>query len=108
MFLHAIYRYNLASCIPVGGEVSYEHISKTSGLSVFEARRIIRFAITKHIFTEPREGIVAHTATSKMLAMDPVIHQWIGMVCEELWPAAARVYYPLFNCPGTLLIFLRL
>jgi hypothetical protein len=91
MFLHAIYKFNLASCVPLGGEASYEQISEASGLHVSEARRIVRYAITKHIFMEPREGHVAHTATSKMLVENPIMTEWIGMVCEELLPAAARV-----------------
>lgn len=53
--------------------------------------------MTSRIFREPREGVVAHTAASKMLAVNPLVHQLIGMVTEELWPAAARVGQSLWS-----------
>ena len=43
------------------------------------------------IFHEPSEGVVQHTAASKVLAETPLLRQWIGMVSEELWPAATKV-----------------
>lgn len=52
---------------------------------------MIRYAITKHIFKEPSTGIVAHTAGSQALADVPIMRDWVGMVCEEMWPSAARV-----------------
>lgn len=94
--LHAIYKYNLAVSFPVDEEASYEQISRVSNLNEPDLRRIIRYAATKHIFKEPRSGYVAHTATSRMLAESPVMMDWIGMVCEEMWPAATRV--SIVNC----------
>ena len=52
---------------------------------------MIRYAMTKHIFKEPSTGIVAHTAASQVLAEVPIMRDWVGMVCEEMWPSAARV-----------------
>lgn len=43
------------------------------------------------IFQEPSEGIVRHTTASKTLADTPLLRQWMGMVSEELWPAATKV-----------------
>ena len=34
--------------------------------------------------------MIAHTAASKLLADDPLMREWIGMVSEELWPAASK------------------
>ena len=47
--------------------------------------------MTKHIFKETSPGIVAHTAASQALAEVPSMRDWVGMVCEEMWPSAARV-----------------
>ena len=52
---------------------------------------MIRYAMTKHIFEEPTTGMVAHTAASQVLAEVPSMRDWVGMVCEEMWPSAARV-----------------
>ena len=46
------------------------------------------------IFHEPSEGIVQHTAASKTLAETPLLRQYIGMVSEEIWPAATKVCSP--------------
>lgn len=53
-------------------------------------RRILRYAMTKHIFHEPEKGYVAHTAPSKALMQMPFIDDWLGMTCEEMWPAATK------------------
>ena len=47
--------------------------------------------MTNHIFREPRAGVVAHTALSRVLAQDLRLRDYIGMVCEERFPASARV-----------------
>ena len=44
-----------------------------------------------HVFCEPRKGFVAHTAASRILAEDPKIQDVVGVMCEETWPAYARV-----------------
>lgn len=54
-------------------------------------RRLVRQAAAHHVFREPRKGFVAHTAASHMLAVNPQMRQWVGMVTEEMWPAAAKV-----------------
>lgn len=53
--------------------------------------------MTSHIFQEPRKGIVAHTAASKMLADNPIMRDMVGMVSEELWPSATRVRHALLS-----------
>lgn len=88
----AIYRFNIATSFPSNKEeASYEEISQTTGLKVSELRRILRHAMTSRVFREPREGVVAHTGASKLLAINQLVHQAVGFMTEELWPAAVRV-----------------
>ena len=47
--------------------------------------------MAKCVFKETAEGLVAHTAISKLLATVPVLNEYVGFVCDELWPSAARV-----------------
>lgn len=47
--------------------------------------------MTYHIFSEPRDGFVAHTAASKYLVNEPTMQDWLGLVTEEMWPAASKV-----------------
>lgn len=62
-------------------------------------RRLLRHAMAFRIFQEPSEGIVRHTAASKTLADTPLLRQWMGMVSEELWPAATKVRRHAFRYP---------
>lgn len=87
--LHAIYRFDIASSFST--ETTYEEISKKCGLTEPETRRILRHAMTYRIFREPSEGIVAHTAASKLLSTSSVMREWVGLVTEEMWPAATHV-----------------
>ena len=97
--LQAIYRYNIDLSFGIDEEVPYETISANCGLNVIDLRRILRYAMTNHIFREPRAGFVAHTALSRVLAQNSRLRDYIGMVCEERFPASARV-----KCPdGTVL-----
>ena len=36
-------------------------------------------------------GIVAHTTISRLLAQDKHLRDYVGMICEERFPASARV-----------------
>ena len=85
-----MHRYRIAEAFPVGSEASYTQISNACALSETQVRRIMRYTMTKYLFTEPTPGFVAHTAASKVLAESQSMRDWIGMVCEEMWPAAAR------------------
>ena len=89
--LQAIYRLGLATGFPhEKGEATFGEIALYSGVCESHVRRILRHAMTYRIFCEPRKGVVAHTAASKLLAKNPLMHEWIGMVSEEMWPAATR------------------
>ena len=72
-------------------EASYEQISHACGLNQADVRRIIRYAMTLHIFKESDTGLVSHTAASRVLAEMPIMREWVGMICEEMWPSATRV-----------------
>ncbi|KAH8676553.1 putative O-methyltransferase [Tricladium varicosporioides] len=101
MTLHAISRFNIASTFPVGGTARYSDIASKCNLSESDTRRILRFAMTDHIFTEPSPGVVKHTAASKALAQVPLMNQWLGMVSEEMWPAGVGFVDALEKWPGS-------
>lgn len=88
----AIYKFNIARSFE--NEATYQEIASACGLSESVTRRILRNAMANNVFREPKPGYVTHTAASKMFAMNPLMHNWIGMVSEELWPAASRVNGP--------------
>jgi hypothetical protein len=88
--LQAISRLQIASILPPGGQLSFADIAKLTGLSERTTRRLLRHAMTMHVFCEPRPGMVAHTKTSKLLAI-PDMNNWMSTGSEEMWPAATKV-----------------
>lgn len=99
--MHAITRFNIASSFPVLEEASFGQISQSCGLAEPIVRRILRHAMTKHIFCEPRKGVVAHTAASRLLAQDEQMHDWVGSSTDDLWPAAAQTVNALVTYPNS-------
>ena len=91
MSLHGIYHYKLAEAFPVGSEATFGQIARRSGLNEPDLRRILRHAMAHRIFREVREGVVAHTASSRILAEDMQMQAWTGVAVEEMWPAAVQV-----------------
>ncbi len=90
--MQAIYRFGLATKFPADmEEVTYGELAAAADLPECHIQRLLRYSMTFHIFREPRKGVVAHTAASKLLADDPLMREWIGMVSEEIWPAASKV-----------------
>jgi len=88
--LHAIYRYKIFSTFPVDQEASFAAISAACGLNEIDLRRILRHTMTNHIFQE-RDGKVAHTAATKVLAQNEKMRDIIGIMTEEMLPGATRV-----------------
>ncbi|KAL2059185.1 hypothetical protein ABVK25_000477 [Lepraria finkii] len=100
--LQAIYRFGLATGFPIGkDEATFGEIAASSGVCESQVRRILRHAMAFRIFCEPRKGVVAHTAASKVLAENTLMREWIGMVSEEMWPAASRTVEALVRWPGS-------
>ena len=101
MSVQASTRYRIASSFKLGEEVTFAEIGQRCGLSESDTRRFLRLAIANRIFSEPRKGVVAHSAISKLLVGLPLLNQWIGLVCDEMWPAAARAVDALSKWPGS-------
>ena len=99
--MQAICRFKLASALPVHGKASYSDIARKAGISELNARRFIRHAITKHIFDESTPGVVTHNATSRLLAEDSQIMDWVGASTDELWQSAAQTINAMSSFPNS-------
>lgn len=89
--LHIIVDYGIAKSFPVDQEATFAKISETCGLGEQEVRHVLRHAMTKRIFREPRKGVVAHTAASRLLAQDTTFADYVDVSLGEMWPAASQV-----------------
>jgi hypothetical protein len=87
-----MYRFKIANRFPGGKEaVTYSELATACGLSEPTLRRIVRDLMTHRIFRQTPDGKIAHTSASKLFADSHAIRQWVGMVLEEMWPAATKV-----------------
>jgi hypothetical protein len=68
-------------------------LAKRCELREHEIRSIIRYAIVHHrVFLEPRDGFVAHSTASKLLAENANnIQEMVGLTVEEWAPAYNKV-----------------
>ncbi|KAK0114545.1 hypothetical protein ONS95_014035 [Cadophora gregata] len=82
--LRAVYHFKIAEFVPTKGDISYEALSEKINVDVTNLRRLVRHAISNHIFREPRSGFVAHTSSSRLLAEDAQLQAWVGFFSEDL------------------------
>lgn len=72
--------------------MSFADLAALVPLHEHDVRRIIRYAIAYHrVFCEPEPGFVAHSAASRLLAENSSMHDALGMLFDESWPAFAKV-----------------
>lgn len=65
-------------------------MASSSGLAESDVRKLVRYAVSQRIFEEPRPGVVAHSAASRLLAEDPGLHDYVATCSDELWQAASQ------------------
>jgi len=99
--MQAIVRFNMATSFPIHEEASFAEISEACGIRELDVRRILRHAMTQHIFCEPQKGVVAHTAASRILAEDSQMADWVGVNTDELWQAASQTVNAMVKYPGS-------
>ncbi|PYI04432.1 S-adenosyl-L-methionine-dependent methyltransferase [Aspergillus sclerotiicarbonarius CBS 121057] len=88
--LQAISKYEIATKVPVHGQISFAELGQQCGLSEVNVRRFLRYAMFFHkVFCEPRQGYVAHTAASRFLAENKVIQD--KRVLLMLWYVPSRL-----------------
>ncbi|KAF2757675.1 putative O-methyltransferase [Pseudovirgaria hyperparasitica] len=101
MSLQAIYRYRIALALSFDEEVSYAELAIRCRIDPSDLKRLLRLAVAFYIFEEPRKGYIRHNATSKLLVQSPLLHQWIGVLVDEMWAAGARTVDSMQKWPGS-------
>ncbi|KAM3064788.1 hypothetical protein ACMFMG_008731 [Clarireedia jacksonii] len=99
--LQFIHRGKIATVFPPGEEKTFAEIAAARDLDVNETKRFLRLAMTNYVFTEPREGVVAHSACSKVLAENRYAAAWLGHAVENVWPTLPRVLDASEKRPGS-------
>ena len=96
-----MYSFNIASAVPLTGTISYVSLAEKVNVPMLNLRRLIRHAITNHIFQEPTKGLVAHTSRSRLLLEDPHLNAWVGFTSEDLWLPIASTVKAMKQWPGS-------
>ena len=99
--LRIIVHFDMAAMVPVGSEISFAEIAEIAKLPERDVRRVLRHAMTRHIFVEPRKGFVAHTALSRLLAEDEQQRAVASTLVDVLWPSLLRSADAVKKWPGS-------
>jgi hypothetical protein len=99
VYLKFISRYNIANRIPLHGETAFKDLAIDIGIDEGAVARILRLAIARRIFCEPRPGFIAHSASSRQIAEDTRVADWVGANVDEMWPAAEKLVDALERWP---------
>jgi len=86
--IQAVIRFRVADHLKADEEVTFAELAKRCQLPEEDLTRMLRQAMTRHIFKEPSKGYVAHTAASKCYIDAPLLQDWVYLALEEIWPAA--------------------
>lgn len=82
-------------------EISYDALARRCQLDTCDLRRLLRLAMSFHVFHERQDGLVTHTAMSRALVEIPGLHDWMGLVCEDMHPASIRSIDAMEKWPGS-------
>lgn len=101
--LQFIYRFNIDQHVPsgTGSAISFDELASVAQVPNVELRRFVRQSITNHIFSEPEQGFVAHSASSLALRESNVVRDIIGINVEERFLAAARTVDAIQQYPDS-------
>ncbi|EED16326.1 O-methyltransferase, putative [Talaromyces stipitatus ATCC 10500] len=98
-YLKLISRFDLASKVPITGEITFVDLAATVGVDRAALTSILRLGIAHRIFREPRPGFIAHSAASRLIAEDTRVASWVGANVDDMWPAAEKVVDALVKWP---------
>jgi hypothetical protein len=96
-----MYEFKVAESVPLSGSISYQDLAEKVDVPMLNLRRLIRHAMTNHIFYEPEKGFVAHTRTSRLLLENPQLNAWVGFMTNDLWLPIANVVNAMKKWPGS-------
>ena len=85
-------RFEVGEQFGINEKISFEALSKACKVNVVDLQRLVRHAMTNRIFRE-EDGMIAHTAASRLLTENRLFNDVVGMSTDELFPGAAQVQY---------------
>lgn len=99
LVLRAIYMLKLPQQVPTEGSTTYTQIAQSVNVDETILRRFFHYAISIHLFEEPEPGCIAHTPISRLLCINSLAFDSLGMTLGELVPASQEVLVALERHP---------
>lgn len=81
------------------GETTFAELAASTGVNHAALCRILRHAIACRVFREPRPGVIAHSAASRLIAENPDVASWLAVSVDDMWPAAEKTVDALMKWP---------
>ncbi|CCE33226.1 related to sterigmatocystin 7-O-methyltransferase precursor [Claviceps purpurea 20.1] len=97
--IQIINSFGIANMVPIEQPILLSELQTKSALSATSLAQVLRHAMTIDIFCEPKPGLIAHTAASRLLAEDKALQDWAGFISEDVFPAGANVLKSLRSYP---------
>ncbi|KAI0838265.1 S-adenosyl-L-methionine-dependent methyltransferase [Hypoxylon sp. FL0890] len=89
--LQLINHYEIAKLVPIEGTITISQLQAKASIDPINLTRLLRHAMTNHLFQEPKPGVIAHTAASRLLVEDQALQAWVGFNTEDVYPGSAHV-----------------
>ena len=99
--IQTIARYDIADKVAIDKEVTFAELAQRCQLPVDDLTRIMRQAVSKHIFKEPRKGYIAHTAASKKFIGSTQLKDWAHIAFDEVWQSTTHMLDAMEKWPGS-------
>ncbi|KAJ8106918.1 hypothetical protein OPT61_g9221 [Boeremia exigua] len=85
-------QYKIFHLVPLDASISYDALSTASKVSAQRLKSVIRMSMTAGLFREDVAGdSVVHSATSALLARDPVVYSYATHMCSGSAPVAQKM-----------------
>lgn len=89
--LHYICHHRIAEKVPLEETVSATDLALECKVNEVDMLRMLRAGMAWHIFCEPSDGRIGHSATSRVLREDPKLRSWITIALEDVWYSTPHV-----------------
>ncbi|KAL9055574.1 MAG: hypothetical protein Q9162_003471 [Coniocarpon cinnabarinum] len=83
LVLQFIYRFDVSTHVPIGGDISFADLAKATGVDEQMLARFLRYGFSNWLFTETRPGFVGHTAATRALKENQGLRDSLGLGVEE-------------------------
>ncbi|KAI0535311.1 S-adenosyl-L-methionine-dependent methyltransferase [Xylaria digitata] len=93
--------FNIPELVPLEGAISLSSLAEKVGLLEDKLARIVRYAITNFVFSEPEPNYIAHTPLSAALMRDPQFATYLRLSLVDLAPIAVALPQALRKWPMT-------